>query len=234
MFCLIALRGFPSICNLTRLLIKPISEGKSGRSLLDRSKVLSCLTLMMFWEIFLILLSFKIRTVRFGHRSKSSNSVNLLKERARISNFSDHGTSVKEVNRFSFNSSTIMLLVWEKDPFSILSILFLFKVRVSSLEQSLNVAAVSSLIKFPEASTLLSPSPNRGRALSLLSLIIKCSRVLMPERLGRVVIPFSDKISSTKAGQKDSSFEIVVSLFLERSRDFKVWNLKTNPGKMFT
>ena len=102
-FCLMALRGFPSICILTKLFINPSSEGRSGMSLFDRSSVFKVSSFTTLDDNFLILLSFKIKTVRFGHLSKSSNSVNLLKDKARMSSFYDQGASLKEVNLFSLS-----------------------------------------------------------------------------------------------------------------------------------
>jgi hypothetical protein len=50
--------------------MNPISHGKSGKSLLDKSKVLSFFNFMISFDIFFILLSDKISTVKFGHLSK--------------------------------------------------------------------------------------------------------------------------------------------------------------------
>lgn len=158
---------------------------------------------MMLEESFFNLLSLRMRTERLGHRSKSSNYVSLLKDKAKMSSFSDHGASVKQASLFSLSSSTTILFAWEKDPFSILSTPFLFKVKISNFEQFWNVDALISDTLFDEASTFLSPSPSRGSPFILLSLMIKCSRVLMGERFGRLVRLFSDILSSTKAGQYD-------------------------------
>ena len=91
--------------------MNPISEGRSGRSLLERSNVFKVLSLIIFGDIFLILLSFKIRTVSLGHLSKSSNYMSLLKAKARMSNFYDQGAYLKEVNLFYLSSRTTILLV---------------------------------------------------------------------------------------------------------------------------
>jgi len=89
------------------------------------------------------------------------------------------------INLFSFNYRTTIFLVCEKAPFSILSILFLFKVKVSNLSHLLKISADISAIWFEDASTFLNPSPKGGNALILLSLMMRCSRVLMPDKSGR-------------------------------------------------
>lgn len=73
----------------------------------------------MFGDSFFSLLSLMMSTVRFGHRSKSSNSLSPLNDKARISNFYDHGASLKVISLFYLSSRTIILLVFENAPFSI-------------------------------------------------------------------------------------------------------------------
>lgn len=170
--------------------MNPIYDGRSGRSLFEMSNVLSFFKFMMFEESFLILLSLRISTVRLGDRSKSSNYVNLLKDKARISSFYDQGDSVKELSLFSLSSRTTKLLVWEKDPFYILSIEFLFNVKVYSFEQAWKVIDLIYEMLFEEASTFLNPYPKRGSPLILLSLIMRCSRVLIVDKFGRLVMLF--------------------------------------------
>jgi len=165
--------------------MKPTSEGRSGRSLFDKSKVFKFFSFMMFEDSFLSLLSLRIRTESFGHLSKSSKTWRPLNDRARISNFYDQGASLNVINLFSFNSKTTIFLVCEKEPFSIFSILFLFKVKVSNLSHLLKISADISAIWFEDASTFLNPSPKGGNALILLSLMMRCSRVLMPDKSGR-------------------------------------------------
>jgi hypothetical protein len=91
--------------------MKPNYEGKSGRSLLETSKVFNIPSFTISPEIFFILLSFRVRTVRLGHLSKSLNSLRRLKDRVIVSNFYDHGISEKLDNLFYFNSNTIRFLV---------------------------------------------------------------------------------------------------------------------------
>lgn len=105
----------------------------------------------MFGDIFLILLSFRIKTVSLGHLSKSSNSVSRLNESAIVSRRSDQGTYVKLANLFSLSYRMIKFFVNEKVPFSILSIPFLLRVKVSNLLQSLNMTACISEIQFEDA-----------------------------------------------------------------------------------
>ena len=58
--------------------MKPSSQGKSGKSLLLMSRVFSFVNFMISLESFLILLSAKIKTVRFGQWSNEQNSVRRL------------------------------------------------------------------------------------------------------------------------------------------------------------
>ena len=184
----------------------------------------------MLEDNLLSLLSLRMRTVKLGHRSKSSNSLSPLKDKANMSNLSDHGASLKVRSRFSFNYSTTILLVCEKAPFSILSILFLLRVNISNLSHNLNILPDISAIWLEEASTFLNPSPSGGSNLILLSLMMRCSKVLMPDKSGRYTIWFYAKISSTKARHAEIYLGIPVILLRDRSRDFRFSNLYMHPG----
>ena len=138
-----------------------------------------------------------------------------------MSNFYDQGAYLKEFNLFYLSSRTTILLVWEKAPFSIRSIPFLFKVKIYNFPHLLNVSALISQIKLEEASTFRSPYPKGGRTFILFSLMIKCSSEFILERSGRYDIVFSDKMSSTNAKHAAISLGTEDSLFLEASRDLK-------------
>lgn len=163
---------FPYSWSLTKESKKPSSEGRSERLLFDRSKVLSFLSLKMSPEILFSLLSFRISTVRLGHRSKSSNYLSPLKERAIVSSFYECGISEKSKSLFYLSSKAIRLFVFEKVPFSICSIQFLLRIRVYSFEQSLKVFIKSWLIKLLEAYTFFVLYPRAGKAFKRLSFII--------------------------------------------------------------
>lgn len=106
-----ALSGLPYSCSLTKLSIKPNYEGRSGRSLLEISNVFSFKSFIISPEIFLILLSFRVNTVRLGDLSKSLNSARRLKDNAIVSNFYDQGISEKFDSLFYFNSNKMRFFV---------------------------------------------------------------------------------------------------------------------------
>ena len=86
-FWRIAFRGFPSIWRRNSPSMNPISDGKSGRSLLEISKVFKFLNLTISPDIFLILLSLRIKMDKFGHLLKSLNSERRLNDREMVSSF---------------------------------------------------------------------------------------------------------------------------------------------------
>jgi len=114
-FCLIALSGFPSSWIRTKLSINPNSDGKSGRSLLERSSVFNFDNFIISEDRLLSLLSLKIRTVRLGHCENAENSVNLLKANIIVSSLFERGNSDKWVSLFYFNSKLARLIRFLKD-----------------------------------------------------------------------------------------------------------------------
>lgn len=75
------------------------------------------------------LLSDKINTVKLGHRSKYENSVNLLNESDMVSSFSEFGSSLSDVNLFSFIYSEMRLRRLANEFLSTFSIRFLLKFK---------------------------------------------------------------------------------------------------------
>lgn len=82
-----------------------------------------------------------------------------------------------------------------------------------------------------EASTFLMFSPRIGSSLILLSLISKTSKVFMLNSSGMIVRQFSDKFSSTKAGNEAYSLGRDVILLRETSRSLNVCNDARHTGK---
>lgn len=221
-FCRIAFRGFPSICRRTRESMNPNSEGRSGRSLLERSNVFSFCNFTMSPEIFLILLSLRIKIDRLGHRSKSLNSVSLLKERAIVSSLSEEGISAKLESLFSLSSSRIKLFVCAKAPLPMLSMQFLFNTTCSSLLHLRNTSdGIWEILLLP-ASILFKFYPRTGSYFNLLSLRRRTYKVLIAVKSGIEAIAFYERFRSTSALHPAYSLGTAVSLFREKSSNFKL------------
>lgn len=65
-FCRMHFSGFPYICILTKEGNNPNYEGKSDRSLLDKSNVFNFFKAIILLDNFCILLSLMIKTVKLG------------------------------------------------------------------------------------------------------------------------------------------------------------------------
>lgn len=76
----------------------------------------------------------------------------------------------------------------------------------------------------------MSPSPNAGKILILLSLIMRCSKLFIDERGGRFTMQFYEMFSSTKAGEKAIYLGKIEILFLDTSNDLRVWNWDKQEG----
>lgn len=134
MFGLIHLRGLPSNWILTSWGSNPNSDGRSDKSLLDTSSVLSFFRARISPESFSSLLSARMRIVRLGQLPNLLNSFILLKFKLMLSSLSETGTSSNFSSLFYFIYSPTSLLHFIKEPASISLMLFLFKDICSMLE----------------------------------------------------------------------------------------------------
>lgn len=134
MLCLIVFNGFPSILIRTNFYKNPTSLGRSCKSLLLKSNVLSYCNLQIFKSNSIILLFFKSNTLKFGALRIFSafKNLSLLKDNKIVSSLTETGISWNSSKKFSDKFNNERLFNCSKLVGSINLIWFLFSKIVSN------------------------------------------------------------------------------------------------------